>query len=75
MRNKLSMSKVTIRFYDSDIELIRSTFPGGYGKPGLNSIIREVIHTWVTERLIPQIQESEICNPSDQLEIEFPPEV
>lgn len=46
-----SLKKETIRFYEDDVELIRKFYPGGYGKPGINEVIRSVINSWVDQTL------------------------
>lgn len=49
--DKAPLKKETIRFFEEDVELIRETFPGGYGKPGINEVIRSVIHSWTDQKL------------------------
>lgn len=46
-----NLKKETIRFYAEDADLIREFYPGGYGKPGINEVIREVIHSWVNTNI------------------------
>lgn len=43
--------KATIRLYQADIELIKANYPPMYGKPGINEVVREVIHDWVNTNL------------------------
>lgn len=57
MTSKLPLQKETIRFYKTDMDIIRQVFPGGFGTPGINSMIREVVHTWVETNIIPKLQE------------------
>lgn len=58
MTAKQELSKETIRFYKEDIDLIRQIYPGGYGVPGINEVIREVLHSWVDTVLKPQMETS-----------------
>ena len=48
---KAELAKASIRFYSEDLDLIRETFPGGFGNPGLNQVVREVIHSWCELKL------------------------
>lgn len=57
--NSAPLKKETIRFFTEDVELIRETFPGGYGKPGINEVIRSVIHSWTDQKLRNQPQPAE----------------
>lgn len=50
-QGKEPLKKVTIRLYESDVSLINEIYEGGYGKPGLNQVIREVIRSWADQKL------------------------
>ena len=54
------LKKATIRFYEEDLELLKEYYPGGYNRPGINEMIREIIATWVDKRLRPRIQQENI---------------
>jgi len=45
------LKKETIRFFADDVDLIRQFYPAGYGKPGINEVIRTVIRSWVDQNL------------------------
>ncbi len=56
-KSQFPLKKETIRFYEPDVNLIRKFYPGGYGKPGINEVIRSVIHSWVEQNLEPKTRE------------------
>ena len=47
----MALRKLTVRFYEEDLDLLRQAFPGGAGKLGTQQVIREVLHNWVNEKL------------------------
>lgn len=61
MKDKLV--KTTIRLWHSDLEKIRTMFPGGrHGEPGLNEVIRSVVHSFVQKKVDPKLKELEDVN-------------
>lgn len=47
----MSLKKLTVRFYEEDLELLRQAFPGGPGQLGTQAVIREIIHDWTNRKL------------------------
>lgn len=60
---KDKLVKETIRFLKSDMDLIRMAFPGGYNQPGINEVIRSVIHSWVEAELRPKLEKHQDVKP------------
>ena len=61
MIKKHPLTKETFRFYERDIKIIRHAFPGGSATQlGINEVVRNVLHKWVEETLIPSLKEKDV---------------
>ena len=56
LKSKNPLKKVSIRLFSEDVDLIKEHYPGDFGSPGLNEVIREVIHSWADLKLRAQAQ-------------------
>ena len=51
LKSKSPLKKVSLRLFESDVTLIKEHYPGNFGSPGLNEVVREVVHSWADLKL------------------------
>jgi len=57
--SKSPLKKETFRYFQSDTDLLRKYFPGDNNKPGINEIVRNIVHNWVDENIRTKLAEPE----------------
>ena len=51
LKSKKPLKKVSLRLFAEDVTLIKEHYPGNFGSPGLNEVVREVVRSWTNLKL------------------------
>lgn len=50
-KSPIPLRKMSLRLFAEDVDLIKEIYPGNFGSPGINEVIREVVHSWTDRKL------------------------
>ena len=51
LKSKKPLKKVSLRLFADDVDIIKEVYPGNFGSPGINEVVREVVHSWAELKL------------------------